>query len=167
MRIIGLMAADPQGLIGKDNALPWNYPDELEHVRKLAKGQILVMGHNTFKSTPVSFLKTCSSIVFSRLPQNKREDVDCTFVSSLDEFLTLANWKKYEKVYMFGGAEIAQLFFEQNLMSEFVLTIIHKTYAGNVYIDLKYLENWPRKIQTETKYYTIYSYKNPNLTNQK
>jgi dihydrofolate reductase len=170
MTIIGLMAADPQGLIGKDNALPWNYPDELEHVRKIAKGQVLVMGHTTFKSTPASFLKNCFSIVFSRHAPDKREDVDCTFVSSLDEFFTLAIQKKYEKIYMFGGAEMAHLFLENNLMSEFILTVIHKSYEGDVHLDLKRLETWSRTIMTETKDYTIYTYKNPkavHLTNQK
>ena len=62
---------------------------------------------------------------------------------------------------MFGGAEIAHLFLEKDLLSEFILTRIHKSYEGNKYIDLKCLETWPRTIMTETKDFTIYSYKNP------
>lgn len=43
-KIIGIMAIDPNGLIGIDNRLPWHYQDELDNFRQLIYGQVVVMG---------------------------------------------------------------------------------------------------------------------------
>jgi len=157
LQIIGIMAADPQGVIGKNNGLPWDYPDDIQYFLKTTQGHPVVMGRKTFEATPQSFFKERRTIVFSRNPQQYvNEQTDRIFVSSLMEFLSVADQWIDQKIYMIGGAEIANLFFENGLISEFILTSIHKSYEGDVQLNMKRFEGWTRKILLETPDFTIY-----------
>lgn len=149
--IIGLMACDPLGLIGKDGDMPWHNPDETAHFRRMIEGQVVVMGYNTFITFPPS---NCLKIVFSRhIPQELENDV--VFISSIEEFnvLTLPQDKK---IFMIGGAEIAHLFLQQGLISEFILTKMKEIYDGDVFLDLNFLQNWSSSVVIDHKDYTIY-----------
>ncbi len=66
MKIIGIMAVDPNGVIGINNDLPWRYPSEFKHFCQVTDKQIIVMGRKTFETVPQSILKNRTPIVFSR-----------------------------------------------------------------------------------------------------
>ncbi|NUX01148.1 dihydrofolate reductase [Wolbachia endosymbiont of Madathamugadia hiepei] len=157
MMIIGVMAVDPNGVIGINNGLPWHYPSELEHFRQVTDKQVIIMGRKTFETMPQSILKGCVPVVFSRnkLSSCFNRDIKCTIVSSVQEFLSIPNSWNYSKIFMVGGAQIAHLFLEHNLISEFIITKIHKPYKGDVYFNLALLDGWNKTILTETKDYTI------------
>ena len=63
--IIGLMAATQEGIIGNQGALPWHYPDELDHFKKTTLGQTLVMGKKTYQSMPKALFKHRQACVLS------------------------------------------------------------------------------------------------------
>lgn len=158
-KIIGIIASTNNGIIGKGNALPWDYKDELEHFRKITDNQVMVMGRKTFESAPNSLFKQ-KPIVFSK---NKIEcsSKPCTVVESVDNFLEHIRRNQCLKVFMIGGAEIAELFLKNNLISEFILTKIHKNYEGDANMDLSFFDKWQHILLTQTKNYTIYKLTNP------
>lgn len=167
--IIGLMAASKNGAVGLNNALPWHYPDDLEHFRNTAHNQIMIMGNNTYKSLPKNLLADRISIIFSKSHSlTKTDDVGIVkkiygkaiYINSLIDFyaLKLPYEMQDKKIYMIGGAEIAALFLENNLIDEFILTKIYKDYAGNRFIDLKIFEKWQEIILQTTENYTIYKF---------
>ncbi|WP_265035095.1 MULTISPECIES: dihydrofolate reductase [unclassified Wolbachia] len=151
MIVIGIMAVDPKGVIGINNGLPWHYPSELDHFRQVTDKQVIVMGRKTFEIIPQNILKP---IVFSRnkLSPCFNKGIKCTIVSSMQEFLSI---QSSSKVFMIGGAQIAHLFLEYNLISEFIMTEIYKTYKGDTYFNLTLLSGWNKTILTKTKDYTI------------
>lgn len=151
MKIIGIMAVDPKGVIGINNRLPWHYPSELDHFRQVTDKQVIVMGRKTFETIPQNILKP---IVFSRnkLSPCFNKGIECTIVSSMQEFLSI---QSSSKVFMIGGAQIAHLFLEYDLISEFIITEIHRPYEGDVYFNLTLLDRWNKTILTKTKDYTI------------
>lgn len=151
MKIIGIMAVDPKGVIGINNRLPWHYPSELDHFRQVTDKQVIVMGRKTFETIPQNILKP---IVFSRnkLSPCFNKGIECTIVSSMQEFLSI---QSSSKVFMIGGAQIAHLFLEYDLISEFIVTEIHRPYEGDVYFNLTLLDRWNKTILTKTKDYTI------------
>ncbi len=158
-KIVGLMACDPRGVIGKKGALPWSYPEELEHFRKITFGQIMVMGHKTFESVPLATLKDRFNIVFSRHPQKVPELYDnIIFVSSLSDFLALGNMPADKEMFMIGGAEIAKLFLTAGLLSEFLLTKIQDVYEGDAIFPLILLQDWSCELIRKEKNFTIYKY---------
>ncbi len=166
-RIIGIMATTTDGTIGKLNGLPWDYPSELEHFRQTTDGHIMVVGRKTFESTPASLFKQ-KPIVFSKNKQILKTDStlkEFTIVSSISEFLAHLNKLQCHKVFMIGGAEIAEVFLKNNLISEFILTKIHKNYTGDVRMDLSYFKQWQQILLTKTNDYSIYKLTNPKGEN--
>ena len=160
-KIIGIMACTEKGVIGKDNKLPWNYPDELEHFRLTTENSIIIMGRKTYESTPSSLLNKRESIIFSRNLNFK--DGSSIVMHSLDEFfIWLKNYDHSKPIFMIGGAEIANLFLEKKILSSFILTKIKYPYEGDTYLNIEYFYNWNKTTIHETNNYTIFSI-NPSL----
>jgi dihydrofolate reductase len=49
-RISIIVAMDENGLIGKDNRLPWRLPDDLKHFKRMTLGKPILMGRKTWES---------------------------------------------------------------------------------------------------------------------
>ena len=45
-----LVAATENGVIGRDNGMPWHLPDDLKHFKALTLGKPVLMGRRTFES---------------------------------------------------------------------------------------------------------------------
>lgn len=160
-KIVGLLACDPRGVIGKKGALPWSYPEELDHFRKTTYQQIMIMGRKTFESIPQAILKDRFNIVFSRKQYEPSQLSDTlVFVSSLKNFLELINIPIHKETFMIGGAEIAELFLTAGLLSGFLLTKIHKVHEGDTIFPLDLLQGWHQEIIRKENDFTIYQYTN-------
>ena len=46
--IIGIVAVDRNGAIGKDGKLPWHYSADMKFFKETTTGNAVVMGHNTW-----------------------------------------------------------------------------------------------------------------------
>lgn len=156
-KIIGLMACDPKGIIGKNGGLPWSYPEELEHFRRAVRGQIMVMGRKTFESIPPDLLKTTLNIVFSKTYLPSGTD-NVIFVRSLSEFLKLDNLPENKQIFMIGGARIAKLFLKEGVISEFLLTKIKKRHDGDVVFPLELLDKWQSVLVEDREDYLVYNF---------
>lgn len=150
IRITGIMACDPNGLIGGNGSMPWKNKEETMHFRSTTQGHTLIMGNNTFKS---SHWDNSKNIVFSR--NQKAPEANTLFINSIEEFLNL-NIQENEKIFMIGGAQIAHLFLHHQLISEFLLTKMKKKYTGDTFLDLNFLQNWKSSVFIEHEEYTIY-----------
>lgn len=150
IRITGIMACDPNGLIGNNGSMPWKNEEETKHFRSITQGHTLIMGNNTFKS---SNWNTSRNIVFSRNP--KAREGNTMFIKSIEAFLNL-NIPKNEKIFMIGGAQIADLFLRNQLISDFLLTKMKKKYTGDAFLDLNLLQNWRSSVFIEHEEYTVY-----------
>ena len=50
-----IAAVARNGIIGKDNALPWHLPADLRHFKALTTGHTVIMGRKTWESLPEKF----------------------------------------------------------------------------------------------------------------
>jgi dihydrofolate reductase len=56
MTMLGLIYARARnGVIGKDNQLPWHLPEDLAHFKALTLGSPVIMGRRTWESLPPKF----------------------------------------------------------------------------------------------------------------
>lgn len=127
-----ILAMDKQGVIGKDNKLPWHLPEDLKFFKDTTQGKILIMGRKTFDSLG-RVLPGRFHIVITR-QSLKSEHERVIYVSSLDEALDAAKklipqWP--EEVFIIGGAEI----FKQSLpiVDQIYLTKIDKNVDGDCF----------------------------------
>ncbi len=122
-----ITAYDKKFLIGKDDTLPWNIPEDLEHFKKYTKGKTIVMGDVTFKGIgkPLPGRKT----IILTLDRNFTfSHPDVLVMYSIDEVLEYA---KTHETIISGGATIYELFLPY--VDEMIITHLKKKYKGNVY----------------------------------
>jgi len=101
MKVAIIVAMDKQGLIGRNNDLPWKLSADLKYFRRVTMGKPLVMGRNTHESIGRPLPGRKNIIVTS----NANYHVDgCTVVSSLDQALLACD--DAEEVMVMGGASL-------------------------------------------------------------
>ena len=159
-KITGIMACDPHGVIALNNRLPWHYPEDVEFYRKTIYRQNVILGYNTFIEMPDAFFESHSGMVFSR-KDNISPKKNVIFISGMQEFKQI---QCPANSYMIGGAEIAKLFLQENLLDNFLLTIINKEYPGDKFFPLAAIASWPKKLIKSNQDFSIYQYTNPQGT---
>jgi dihydrofolate reductase len=98
MSMILIAAVGANGVIGRDNDLPWRIREDLQRFKQLTLGHTLVMGRKTYDSIgrPLPGRRT---VVVTRQPDWSAEGVEA--VHTLEEAL-----KADGDVYVAGGGEI-------------------------------------------------------------
>jgi len=102
---ISLVAAVARGgVIGRDNAIPWRLPEDMERFRALTMGHPVVMGRRTWASLPERFrpLPGRRNVVVTRSPDWYADGAERA--GSLDEALRLL--EGVPQVFVIGGAEL-------------------------------------------------------------
>ena len=99
MQLALIAALDRNRLIGRDNALPWHLPADLQHFKRLTLGKPVLMGRRTWESLGRP-LPGRRHIVLSRDPAFRAEGA--TVVGSLDAALEAAG--DAAEAMVIGGA---------------------------------------------------------------
>jgi dihydrofolate reductase len=123
-RISLLVAATENGVIGRDNGMPWHLPDDLKHFRKLTIGKPVLMGRKTFESIGRP-LPGRANLVLTRDPHWLVPGV--LTVTDLDAALALTS--SSPELVIAGGAQVYELALP--LASRIYLTRIHAVIDGD------------------------------------
>ncbi len=108
-----IYARAANGVIGKDNALPWHLPEDMAHFRRTTAGAPVVMGRKTWDSLPPRFrpLPGRRNIVVTR--QADWQATGAERAGSLPEALSLCTapsqaheLQAASEVWVIGGAQI-------------------------------------------------------------
>lgn len=97
-----IAAIADNGVIGRDNSMPWHVSEDLGHFKKITTGGVLIMGRKTFESIGSRPLPNRPHVIVSRtFPDTPGVDVCRTFEAALKKA------RSYRKpVFSAGGAEI-------------------------------------------------------------
>lgn len=127
-----VVATDKNGLIGRNNELPWGkLPIDLTHFKNLTTGRSIVMGRKTFESIGKP-LPNRKNIVLSRYSFTY-EGID--WYSSVSEVLELE-----EDIFIIGGSQIYSAFLP--FINKIYLTEIQAKFDGDTYFPLIKKDNW-------------------------
>lgn len=104
------------GAIGKGGALPWSFPEDMAHFRRLTMGHAVVMGRKTWESIPAKFrpLMGRLNVVMTRgewreihtCDQVKFQSPGPIVARSLDGAVSLARMFDRPTIDIIGGAEV-------------------------------------------------------------
>ncbi|MEN9481280.1 MAG: hypothetical protein RLZZ298_2675 [Pseudomonadota bacterium] len=102
--IVIIAAVAKNRVIGRDNQLIWNIPEDMAHFKALTAGHTVIMGRKTWESLPPRFrpLPGRRNIVVTR--QTEYAAPGAELAASLESAFNLA--EKDETVFVIGGAEI-------------------------------------------------------------
>jgi dihydrofolate reductase len=135
--LISLIAAvATNGVIGKDNKLPWHLPADLQFFKKTTLGHPIIMGRKNFESIG-KVLPGRTNIVLTRNPNFAFTNNSCPeelplLANSLKEAFAIAQETGTDECFVIGGAEIYKeaLPFCQKLY----ITKVHGIFEGNTYM---------------------------------
>ncbi|NCU17240.1 dihydrofolate reductase [Pallidibacillus pasinlerensis] len=124
-----IVATSENGIIGKDNQIPWHLPDDLKRFKKITMGHPIVMGRKTFESIGRP-LPGRENIV---LTKNKNIELEgCTVFHSEKELIDYCTRKKDEEVFIIGGAYLFKMFLPY--VDRLYLTKIYEQFEGDVFL---------------------------------
>lgn len=104
-----IVAVAKNGVIGRDNQLPWHIPEDLKWFKENTMGKPMIMGRKTFESLGRP-LPGRPHIVLTRDPDFSYEGVHVvrTIESALELAQNIVNENHVEEVMVIGGANIYQ-----------------------------------------------------------
>jgi dihydrofolate reductase len=120
-----IVAVADNGVIGRENALPWHLPEDLKRFKRLTMGKPMIMGRKTFESIGKP-LPGRLNIVVTRHTNYRREGVEV--VHDTDQALEAA--APAPEVMVIGGAELFRLFLPR--AGRIHLTRVHGNIEGDV-----------------------------------
>lgn len=138
-----IVATDKNGVIGKDNDLPWRLSADLKYFRRVTMGKPLIMGRNTHESIGRP-LPGRQNIVVTSAPAYLAEG--CTVVHSIHE--ALAACGDAEEVMVMGGASLYRQMLP--LANVIYLTQVHAEVAGDTWFPDWQQHEW---IQTQAEHH--------------
>ncbi|MDC0641290.1 dihydrofolate reductase, partial [Porticoccaceae bacterium] len=97
MKISLIVAVSRNGVIGRDNQLPWHLPEDLKYFKSVTMGKPILMGRKTYDSIGRP-LPGRTNIVITRDPDWRADGVEVA--GSLQGAMTLA-----EQACVSAGAE--------------------------------------------------------------
>jgi dihydrofolate reductase len=125
-----VVAAADNDVIGRDNALPWHIPQDLQHFRRRTMGRPILMGRRTFESIGRP-LPGRSNIVITRNEDYRADGVrvvhSLAAATALAEQIALIDGS--EELMVIGGAEIYALALPQ--AGAISLTRVHTAPDGD------------------------------------
>lgn len=115
--MIGIVAMNGDGCIGRAGAIPWHHREDLRFFKRTTTGGTIVMGRRTWDSLPKRPLPDRAHVVLTRVvPADPPEGATFTDLAGLDDALAAAP----RPVFVVGGAEVYDVLWER--IAEFLVT---------------------------------------------
>ena len=123
-----VVAKSKNNIIGKENKLVWNLPEDLKHFKELTTGHTIIMGRKTFDSIG-RVLPNRKHIILSQNPDLIIKDKNVQVVHSLLEIQELIENK--EEAFVIGGAAIYN--FLMPYVKKMYVTEIDEEFEGDTF----------------------------------
>ena len=124
-----IVAKSSNGVIGKNNAMPWHIPAELKYFKEVTSNHTVIMGKNTLLSIGKA-LPNRRNIVLTTNPNFVYDNVEV--VHSIHEAIALID--KDEEVFVIGGKMIYEQFLP--FASKLYITEIEQEFDGDTFFPI-------------------------------
>ena len=138
-----IVARTRNGVIGKDNAMPWYLPEDLKHFKRTTLGKPVIMGRKTWESLPKA-LPGRLNIVITRQADYVAEGA--TVLTSVEDALEAV--KDMPDAFIMGGAEIYRQTMDRVTVAH--ITVINADFEGDAVFDAFNEAEW--NLVQEEKY---------------
>lgn len=135
--LIAIWAQDKNGLIGKENVLPWHLPNDLKFFKEKTLGNVMVMGRKTFEGMGGRPLPKRQTIVLTKNTAYQPENVEV--LHSVEAVLAFAK-EHPEPVFITGGSTIYQELLPY--CDKLYRTVIDYEFDGDAYFPKVDWQQW-------------------------
>lgn len=127
--ICHIVAASSNNVIGVQNTLPWDIPEDLKFFKTKTLGRPVIMGRKTYESLGKALPKRLN-IVLSRQADFKLKDA--TVFTHIEDAIKLAQEHgEGKEIFIIGGGHIYLQ--SITLVDRIYLTRIHKDFEGDAF----------------------------------
>lgn len=125
-RISLIAAVSENGVIGRDNQLPWRLSDDFRHFKRTTTGHCLIMGRKTFESIGLKALKGRRNVIVTTRDSLDAEG-EIVLAGSLEEAIDRCG--ECDEIFIGGGEGI----FNESVpvADRLVLTRVHANVEGD------------------------------------
>lgn len=145
MKITLVAAIASNNVIGNNNSLPWDIPEDLKRFKETTSGHTILMGRKTFESIGRP-LPNRINIVMTR--DNNFSFEGIKIVRNLKESLNLIK-ELNEEIFVIGGSKIYELF--EPVATSLIITRVLKEFEGDAFFPKIDWSLW--EIKSEDKFY--------------
>lgn len=126
MSVSLIAAMTHSGVIGRQNQLPWNIPEELQYFKSMTVGKTVVMGRKTFESIGRPLPKRRNLILTQQQDFNPEGCEVCHSVEAVVDCV-----RDEEELMVIGGAQVYQAFLP--IATRVYRSLIAGDYTGDTY----------------------------------
>lgn len=123
-----IVAISKNNVIGRDNKLIWNLPEDLKRFKKITSGKTIIMGRKTFESLG-RVLPNRKHIVLTKNDDFKYEDENVEIIKDVKELEKYI--KSDEESFIIGGAKIYSLLMPY--AKKMYVTCINEEFEGDTF----------------------------------
>lgn len=127
MILSAIVAVARNGVIGKDNTLPWRLPADLQFFKKTTSGHHIILGRKNYEDIRRP-LPNRVNLVLSR--QEGYQAPGCVVLPSLEQAIQFAEDAGETECFVIGGAEIYRQ--AMPLLQRLYITTIEEDFEGDV-----------------------------------
>jgi dihydrofolate reductase len=128
MIISAIVATAKNGVIGKDNEIPWYLPADFAYFKRVTLNHHIIMGRNCYESIGRPLPKRTNIIVTRNLFYIAS---GCITVHSIAEGLQIAQQNDETEAFIIGGGEIYQQ--TMHLLDKIYVTQVDLNTEGDVF----------------------------------
>lgn len=141
MKISMIAAVAENQVIGKDNDLVWDLPDDMKYFMTTTSGHVVVMGRKNWESIPSKFrpLPNRTNIVLSRNPDYPLPK-EVILTNNIEHSLEIGRKQKETELFIIGGEEIYRL--GMPYADRLYITEVHHSPEGDAYFPEMDLTQW-------------------------
>lgn len=132
LQISFVVAIADNGVIGRDNGLPWRLSGDMAFFKRMTMGKPIIMGRKTWESLPRKPLPGRPNIVVTRDPSYRAEgaEVATSTAAALDRGRALAGELGVDEIAVIGGAQLYAETFDH--ATRLYITEVHAEPEGDV-----------------------------------
>lgn len=135
--VSAIVAVAENGVIGRDNDIPWRLSDDLKYFKRTTLDHHIIMGRNNFFSIGRPLPKRTNIII----TRNLFYAIDgCLIAHSVEEALGIAFDNGEEEAFIIGGAMIYEL--SMPYWDRLYLTRVHAKVEGDVFFPELNMDEW-------------------------
>ena len=135
MKLTAVAAVSENLVIGKNNSLPWNIPEDLKRFKALTSGSPIIMGRKTYESIGRP-LPNRVNIVLTQKGYTSSDEIK--IFNNLNNLLNFCEELDTE-IFVIGGSEIYKLL--EPYCSRLVITHVLEEFDGDAFFPIN-LEDW-------------------------
>lgn len=124
MTVSIIVASTSDGVIGLDNKIPWNVPEDMKFFKETTTGHVVIMGRMTHESIGRPLPNRMNYVISRNLPEGG-DGSNLMVFNDLIKAISSAT-TNHEHVFIIGGGQI----YQEALASGLVDTIYHTTITG-------------------------------------